>query len=52
VEEITFGGKSGSEMEDKEKLSSSICKTDNWKNLLPDQILEQNALSNINRQSF
>jgi hypothetical protein len=49
VEEITFGGKSDSEIENKEKQSSSISKRDHWKNVLSAQIIDQNALSNINR---
>jgi len=52
MEEITFGGNRDSEKEDKEIQGPSICKRGYWKNLLPAQLLEQNALSNINRQSF
>jgi len=52
VDEIKFGENSDSEKEDREKQGPSICKWGNWKNLLFSQLLERNALSHINRQTF
>lgn len=50
--EITFGGNSDREKRSKEKKGPFHIQERQLEKLLPAQLLEQNALSDINRQSF